>query len=61
MWVARNKFGTINLYTINPDYDESIDAWVGYDFEFIELSRLNFTEVTFDNSPQIVEIKLVKK
>lgn len=61
MWVARNKYGTINLYTINPTYDESIDAWFGYDFEFIELNRLKFPEVTFENSPQQVEIKLVKE
>lgn len=61
MWVARNKYGTINLYTINPTYDESIDVWFGYDFEFIELNRLKFPEVTFENSPQQVEIKLVKE
>ena len=60
MWVARNKYGTINLYTINPTYDESIDTWFGYGFEFIELNRLKFPEVTFENSPQQVELKLVK-
>ena len=35
------------------------DDWGGDDFEEIELSILNFSEVTFENSPQQVKLKLI--
>ena len=61
LWLARNKSKTIKLFTIEPEYSSITDEWKGYDFEEIELSVLNFTEVTFENSPQEVELKLIKK
>lgn len=61
LWIARNKFGTITIYTKRPIYNECTDEWKGYDFEKIELSMLNFPEVTFENSPQEIELKLVNK
>lgn len=60
LWIARNKSKTIKLFTIEPEYNSFLDEWKGYDFEEIELSVLNFTEVTFENSPMQVELKLVK-
>ena len=60
-WIARNKSKVIKLFTIEPEYNSISDEWKGYDFEEIELSVLNFTEVTFENSPQEVELKLVNK
>lgn len=60
LWIARNKSKTIKLFTIEPEYSSITDEWKGYDFEEIELSVLNFPEVTFENSPQKVELKLVK-
>ena len=59
--MARNKSKVIKLFTIKPDYNSISDEWKGYDFEEIELSVLNFTEVTFENSPQQVELKLVNE
>ena len=61
LWLARNKSKTIKLFTIEPEYSSITDEWKGYDFEEIELSVLNFTEVTFENSPQEVELKLVNE
>ena len=61
LWIARNKSKVIKLFTIEPEYNSILDEWKGYDFEEIELSILNFTEVTFENSPQKVELKLVNK
>ena len=61
LWLARNKSKTIKLFTIEPEYSSITDEWKGYDFEEIELSVLNFTEVTFENSPREVELKLIKK
>ena len=59
LWIARNKSKVIKLFTIEPEYNNISDEWKGYDSEEIELSMLNFTEVTFENSPQEVELKLV--
>ena len=61
LWIARNKSKVIKLFTIEPEYNSISDEWKGYDFEEIELSVLNFPEVTFENSPQMVEVKLVKE
>lgn len=61
LWIARNKSKVIKLFTIKPEYNSISDEWKGYDFEEIELSILNFPEVTFENSPQQVEIKLIKE
>ena len=60
LWIARNKLKIIKLFTIEPEYNSISDEWKGYDFEEIELSVLNFPEVTFENSPQQVELKLIK-
>lgn len=59
LWVARDKSKTLKLFTIKPEYNSILDEWKGYDFEEIELSALNFIEVTFENSPQEVELKLL--
>lgn len=60
LWIARNKSKVIKLFTIEPEYNNISDEWKGYDFEEIELNVLNFTEVTFENSPMQVELKLVE-
>ena len=49
------------VYNCCPKEYRQSDEWKGYDFEEIELSILNFPEVTFENSPQRVEIKLIKE
>lgn len=61
LWIARNKSKVIKLFTIEPEYNSILDEWKGYDFEEIELSVLNFTELTFENSPMQVELKLIKE
>lgn len=61
LFIARNKSKVIKLFTIEPEYNSISDEWKGYDFEEIELSILNFPEVTFENSPQEVELKIVEK
>lgn len=61
LWIARNKFSTITIYTKRPIYDECTDEWKGYDFEKIEMRKSDFPEVTYENSPQEVELKLVNK
>jgi hypothetical protein len=58
LWIARDKSGLLNLHKEKPTFNEgywlSNGFWAVLDLEY-------FPEVTFENSPQEVEIKLVKK
>lgn len=58
LWVARNKSGTLVLWFNKPV--KQGDSWYNNDGFFI-LDSAQFPEVTFENSPQQVEIKLVKE
>ena len=56
-WIARDNYGYLGLYKKYPTWgkvNECIEDWNG---AFIA----SFPEVTFENSPQEVELKLVKK
>lgn len=61
LWIARDKDGVICLYQEKP----LLDIFYWYDFGsgpngcIVELNKDYFPEVTFENSPQEVEIKLV--
>jgi hypothetical protein len=55
LWIARDKTGLLTLHEIEP-YHKPIMGWSHI------LSLLNrelFPEVTFENSPQKVEIRLL--
>lgn len=73
LWIARDKDGDLSLYACKPieiggkfyihdgyqriDYDTSyVKGW------YIDgVNRDLFSEVTFENSPREIEIKLVEK
>lgn len=59
LWIARNFTGSLCAYTGEPIYDNIIRNWI-YDYDketlFILDHRL-FPEVTFENSPQKIELK----
>lgn len=61
LWIARDKDGFIGLYQERPTWikvNQFIEDWYG---AFMgHLSSSSFTEVTFENSPQEVELKLVE-
>ena len=57
LWVARNKSGTLVLWFNKPV--KQGEGWYSNDGFFI-LDSTQFPEVTFENSPQMVEIKLIK-
>lgn len=67
LWIARDENGYIFLYrrkpyiTYNP-YTK-IQQWIldNGDEDYMMLSRDYFPEVTFENSPQEVELKLINK
>lgn len=57
-WVTRNKSGTLVLWFNKPV--KQGDTWYSNDGFFI-LDPDQFPEITFENSPRMVELKLVKE
>lgn len=59
LWIARDMDGLLYLYDNMPDKrSEYFLPYAGYNG--ILLDDEMFSEVTFENSPQEVELKLVK-
>lgn len=62
-WIARDKNGHIGLYRYKPIWRVSkatgIEDWHDGVFTMF-FNPGEFSEVTFENSPQEVELKLVK-
>lgn len=61
LWIARDKNNGLYLYTRLPSlgcYGTLFDA--DHD-EYLMLDEGSFPEVTFENSPQMVEVKLIKE
>lgn len=58
LWIARDKDGLIYLYMKKP----TLIGWY-FDTKYLigEIDKTSFPEVTFENSPQEVELKLVEK
>lgn len=69
-WIARNKNGDLYLYYDEPekrdDYFSTIETYNGKTFlgarhkPKSKIPNNLFPEVTFENSPQQVEFKLIK-
>lgn len=62
-WIARNQDGSLRLYEEKPSlvYDDELRSWYYENGSFLEFYDENiFPEVTFENSPQEVELKLLK-
>ena len=71
LWIARSKKGALDLYYTKPEkfdggfflrsrYDGEIISWYSHNTEG-EWMRLNpnlYPEVTYENSPQQVEVEL---
>lgn len=60
-WVARSLDNSILLCTEKMFFDKQFKEWGSYYGSFLRLPKECFPEVTFENSPQQVEIKLVKE
>ena len=66
LWIARDLNGDLCLYDRKPKLSEEVEGvWVCSQYgEFVNVIVLPseyFPEVTFENSPQEVELKLVEK
>ena len=64
LWIARDKSGDLCLFRKKPIYRYSYnfkhEDWFDGDFLTVIDSK-SFPEITFENSPQEVELKLIKK
>ena len=58
MWIARDLRGDLYLYTEKPEKIALYGYFTGDDW--FELNTNAFPEVTFENSPQEVELKIKK-
>ena len=66
LWVARSIVGWLGLYRTKPTFKDNGygGIWVGNFMGFVgtdlDINKRTFPEVTFENSPQEVELKLIK-
>lgn len=58
LWIARDLDDTLCLYESKP-YLDMYNDWDSDDNHFV-IDNSQFPEITFENSPQEVELKLVK-
>lgn len=63
LWIARDKDGTLCLFREKPTLDIYywFDNSLGMTGCIAELLKTDFLEVTFESSPQEVELNLVDK
>ena len=64
MWIARDSDNTLWLFTNKPELNKNpktnISFWVSPE-DWYEIDEDFLPEVTFENSPMEVELKLIKK
>lgn len=61
LWLARDKDNLLFLYWKKPILDDVFeDSWHSPNGCFGELNEKEFPEVTFENSPQEVELAIKK-
>ena len=61
LWIARDLSEELILFKKQPSYNNKIKMWIGGGLPIGKLNGYSFPEVTFENSPQQVEIQLVKE
>ena len=61
IWIARDKDGTLCIFREKPTLDVRywFDHSLGNNGCIAELLKTDFPEVTFENSPREVELKLL--
>lgn len=62
MWIAKSRYGAISLWHRKPRYDYSKEEWVGDGTHLILYSDKDIPkELTFENSPMEIELKIKEK
>lgn len=59
LWIARDLSEELILYKEQPFYNNKIKMWIGGGLPIGKLQGYSFPDVTLENSPQEVEIKLL--
>ena len=64
LWIARDKRGFLRVWDGKPEWDDKIGLWCceagTVDFMSFPFKSDEFPEVTWENSPQQVELKLIE-
>ena len=57
MWIARDKDGKLHIFATMPEYNEKFGMWLPnpYSLEYIRVEG-DYPEVTFENSPKMIEM-----
>lgn len=58
LWIVRDLSEELILFKEQPSYNNKIKMWIGGGLPIGKLR--GFPEVTFENSPQMIEVKLVR-
>lgn len=63
LWIARDRDGHLNLYAKKPLLNFYDGLYYDSDMEdqYLSIDKHLFPEVTFENSPQLIELKLIKE
>lgn len=61
LWAARSLDNSILLCTEKMSFNKQFKEWGSYYGSFLRLSEEYFPEITFENSPQMVELKLINE
>lgn len=64
LWIARDFDGFLNLYVNKPSLDSNDNMYYtdsDMEDDYLSIDKDSFPEVTFENSPQQVEVKLLKE
>ena len=61
LWIARDQNGDLFLYPIKPDRYVTENYVFFNDDDWWNIDSDLFPEVTFENSPMEVELKLIEK
>lgn len=61
LWIARNQDNSLHIHNVKPSpiYDDYTKQWTYEGDLSMEIDENLYSEVTFENSPQEVELNLV--
>lgn len=61
LWIARNKDNTLVLFQSKPVLTDDLDWNEILNEDWMFIPEYLYPEVTFENSPQQVKLKLIKE
>lgn len=63
LWIARDKAGFLWVYTNKPSKEDAFFLAAEGDplHKMMNIDETEFPEITFENSPQQVELKLIEE